>query len=466
MAPARIMVVEYESIVALDLKSKLERLGYDVVTSAGRGDDVPRQAGDTRPDLVLMDITVRGGFDGVAAAGQIRTRYNLPVVYLTAHSDPDTLDRAKVTEPYGYILKPFQERELHATIEIALYKHRAEEELRRHREHLEELLRARTAELIRANEYLQQEIGERQRMERELIRLERLRALEELSGGISHNLNNLLTGILGPAELLRTGSDDPVILEQTAVITESARRARDLVLRLTHALHANRESGLSSVPVNELVQQAIEATRPRWRDEATRLRVFEPFFTTKTDVGTGLGLATVHGAVMRWGGRIDVESAPGQGTRFTLHLPRWAEPARPDGEAGSAGSARARLLIVEDEEVVSRLLSQALSQTCDIAAVANGTDAVAQLVPGRLDVALIDLGIPGMPGDQVARHLERVDPGVVRVLVTGWELGPDDPRLELFDYLIRKPFELSEVHRVVARAMEQRVAGVTGNAQC
>ena len=82
----------------------------------------------TRPDLVLMDIMLEGDMDGVEAAGQIHERFRIPVVYLTAYADDDTLRRAKITEPFGYLLKPFNESELHTTIEIALYKHRVDEE--------------------------------------------------------------------------------------------------------------------------------------------------------------------------------------------------------------------------------------------------------------------------------------------------------------------------------------------------
>src|SRR5262249_14704168 len=93
------------------------------------GEEAIRLAEERRPDLVLMDIRLKGAMDGVAAAQEIRARFQLPVVYLTAYADDDTLGRARVTEPFGYILKPFQERELQTAIEMALYKHRSEREL-------------------------------------------------------------------------------------------------------------------------------------------------------------------------------------------------------------------------------------------------------------------------------------------------------------------------------------------------
>ncbi|MHC5034564.1 MAG: response regulator, partial [Planctomycetota bacterium] len=126
MANARIQVVEDESIVALDIKDNLEILGYNVVAVESSGEPAIQKAIETRPDLVLMDIRLKGEMDGIEAAQQIRAHLGTPVIYLTAYADEATLQRAKITEPYGYILKPFEERELHTTIEMALYKHRME----------------------------------------------------------------------------------------------------------------------------------------------------------------------------------------------------------------------------------------------------------------------------------------------------------------------------------------------------
>jgi diguanylate cyclase (GGDEF)-like protein/PAS domain S-box-containing protein len=130
MTQARILVVEDESIVAADIQDRLEALGYEVPATVGWGEKAVELAGALRPDLVLMDIQLKGRMDGIEAADQIRQRFNIPVVYLTANADHPTVQRAKVTEPFGYVIKPFEERELHTTIEVALYKHRAEQTLK------------------------------------------------------------------------------------------------------------------------------------------------------------------------------------------------------------------------------------------------------------------------------------------------------------------------------------------------
>jgi PAS domain S-box-containing protein len=131
-----ILIVEDEAIVAEDLAQKLRRLGYEIRGTTARGEAAVGLARDLRPDLVLMDIRLQGAMDGVEAAACIRSECALPVIFLTAHSDQATLQRAKLTEPFGYILKPFEELELQTHIEMALYKHQVDQELRRQREWL------------------------------------------------------------------------------------------------------------------------------------------------------------------------------------------------------------------------------------------------------------------------------------------------------------------------------------------
>lgn len=130
MSKSKILVVEDERIVALDIKNSLQELGYEVTGIASSGEDAIQKTIETNPDLVLMDIFLKGDLDGVEAAEEIRRSFNIPVVYLTAYSDENTLQRAKITEPFGYIIKPFKEREIHVVIETALHKHKMENKLK------------------------------------------------------------------------------------------------------------------------------------------------------------------------------------------------------------------------------------------------------------------------------------------------------------------------------------------------
>jgi PAS domain S-box-containing protein len=122
----RILIVEDEGIVARDLGNVLKRMGYTIAAIAASGEAAIRQTDALRPDLVVMDILLKGEMDGIVAANEIRSRFDIPVILLTAYADEDTLQRAKRAEPYGYILKPFDAKTLRSNVEIALYRHRME----------------------------------------------------------------------------------------------------------------------------------------------------------------------------------------------------------------------------------------------------------------------------------------------------------------------------------------------------
>src|SRR5262245_21335040 len=118
MSPPKILVVEYDRIVARDVQTRLTRLGYEVVGTTRSGQEAVRLAGELRPDLVLMDIRLEGAREGVDAAQEIHDRFELPVVYLPANTDDDTLRRACVTQPCRHTLKPLDERELRTAFDI------------------------------------------------------------------------------------------------------------------------------------------------------------------------------------------------------------------------------------------------------------------------------------------------------------------------------------------------------------
>lgn len=146
MSTARILVVEDDKLLTEEIQHMLSNLGYEVAGTASSGEEAIGRATETSPDLVIMDIVLKGSVDGVKAAEHISICLDIPVVYLSAHSDETTLQRAKITEPYGYILKPFEERELHTNIEIALYRHRMEKRLRENRKRLQSALEKANSE--------------------------------------------------------------------------------------------------------------------------------------------------------------------------------------------------------------------------------------------------------------------------------------------------------------------------------
>ncbi len=131
MSNERIMIVEDEWAIANDIQKCLKNLGYIVSSVTASGEKAIQVAEEEKPDLILMDIVLQGEMDGIEAARQIHTHLNIPIVYLTAYDSKGVLERAKITEPFGYIIKPFEERELFITIEMAFYKHKAEEKMKK-----------------------------------------------------------------------------------------------------------------------------------------------------------------------------------------------------------------------------------------------------------------------------------------------------------------------------------------------
>lgn len=138
MLPARILVVEDEKLISKSLQLQLGSLGYAIAGAASSGEDAVRQAIERQPDLILMDIHLGDGIDGVEAANLIRKEIDVPIIFLTAHSDDATLKRAKLAGPHGYLLKPYEDSDLKPAIEIGLYKHEAERQLAEYRRQLEE----------------------------------------------------------------------------------------------------------------------------------------------------------------------------------------------------------------------------------------------------------------------------------------------------------------------------------------
>lgn len=370
------------------------------------------------------------------------------------------------------------------------------------------------------------DITVRKRMEQDLIRSQRLRAIGELASGISHNLNNVLTAVLGPAMMLKRQQKDPKFQAQLELIVTASRRAADLVRRFRHSINQETAAACGSISVNDVVAEVVRLGRPRWKDEPearginievimelrpcpqvkatsaglfdvvtslcfnaldamptggtmtlstaatgnevilavrdtgvgmdeeTRTRIFDPFFSTKLTVGHGLGLSTAYAEVTKWGGRIEVESTQGRGSVFLLRLPVFTENRHQQKTAVKAPVERGRLLVVEDDGLVGRMLKRLLETKHELQLFASGQAALKVFDAGTYQAAVIDLGLPTLPGDALARKLRAIDPALATVLITGWELALHDPRRIAFDFCLNKPFrDLAEVETVVDRAV-------------
>ncbi|MFI5203448.1 MAG: response regulator [Flavobacteriales bacterium] len=157
MSKTNVLVVEDESIVAKDIQQSLTKLGYNVIGTAPTGEKALALVEEFRPDIVLMDIMLKGPMNGIEVAADVKENFGIPVIFLTAYADEGTLTRAKVTEPYGYIIKPFKEIDLHTSIEMALYKHKKESEILKEREILYQIVENKEAKnfiFVKANSRL------------------------------------------------------------------------------------------------------------------------------------------------------------------------------------------------------------------------------------------------------------------------------------------------------------------------
>jgi signal transduction histidine kinase len=515
MANAQIMLVEDERIVALHLQQQLASFGYDVVANVASGKQALQKIEEKRPDLVLMDINIEGEMDGIETASRIPPSYGIPVIYLTAYSEEATLERARATKPYGYLLKPFSERELHATIEMVLERDRAEKALRASEERL------------------------RQAQKMEIV--------GQLAGGVAHDFNNILAIIYGNLDLLDDALADRPDLRQ---IVQSAMKAASRGASLTHQLLAysrlqplaprvldvgklvvemtqllqrtlgetiavethvpgslwktlidpnQLESAILNLAVNardampnggklvteienavldaNYAEQHLEVTPGRYvmlavTDAGVGMskevveRALEPFYTTKpVGQGTGLGLSMVYGFVKQSNGHIKIYSEQGHGTTVKLYLPA-AEAERDDDRPATAQSELPMakqgevVLVVEDDPMVLRLAVQLLTrlgyQTVE---AHNGPAAIPILEQdGRIDLLFTDVVLPkGMNGAQLALEAQKRRPGLKVLYMSGYTANAiiHHGVLDQGVHLLTKPFRKLELAHKVRQVLDE-----------
>jgi signal transduction histidine kinase len=385
MVSKKIAIIEDEGIVALNLRYRLEAANYAVTGIADSVNSALSLVADTAPDLILMDVELKGQDTGIEIAQTIHDRWKIPVIFVTGYSDPDTLHSAKKTDPFGFLVKPIDLTELYSTIEIALQKHHDQQ-------HLKQLVEERTCELALANARLQLEVEERQRASSEIVQaIDELKELKSrFISTASHEFRTPLSIVLTSAELLeRLGSDCPE--ERRSRYVEKIREAvRSMTTILTNALtlrktdtegiepHPNSfdlhqfcvsllsdfprkielhhtgdctqvtlDTELLTLILQNLLSNAIKFSPP---DQPIELkvqcspnrviftvsdrgfgipkedlsRIFEPFHrakNTNTIAGGGLGLAIVKQCVELHGGTIDIKSELGRGTIVQVSLP-------------------------------------------------------------------------------------------------------------------------------------------------
>jgi signal transduction histidine kinase len=369
MTAPRILVVEDERIIALHLRQQLTKLGYDVPNAVSTGDHALRRVEESPPDLVLMDINLKGKLDGIATAAEIRRSCSVPIIFLTAYSEEHTLTRAAATNPQGYLLKPFSERELHAMIQVTLARCRAERASLAAQERLQQARKLAALRQLAGSvadevddllttlygqlevlgghavnepllaEPIQDAFGEAIATERLVRRLLEFAGRRKLSP-VAVTVNDLLARISGrlrqimgdaipvrmllQADLWQARIDPEQLGEAIANLAENARAAMPnggtLTIEAQNAV-VDQYPMSSGGDAGRYVLLSVIDTGTGMPEDVVE-RAFEPFFTTRASGGaSGLGLSLVFGFIRQSGGHIDIDSKPGSGTIIRIHLP-------------------------------------------------------------------------------------------------------------------------------------------------
>ncbi|MBD1829931.1 ATP-binding protein [Microcoleus vaginatus GB1-A2] len=357
-----ILIVEDELLIAKNLSYKLEKLGYKIADIVSSGADAIQRAGEMEPDLILMDIVIKGDIDGIETAAIINQELDIPIIYTTAYADDETLQRAENTGSYGYLLKPFKERELHATIKIALSKHQEAVKMQK----LIALAAAKSenrsrfismayhdlntplttiqlsAEMLEDSE-LQSASGTPNknvaRIKKAVSNMSGL--LEDIlmlskaeSGKVSLNLNpinatNFCTSILEELQPIVTDKHVVTFRAQTDPLHANldAKLLHHLLTNLlSNAIKYSPDGGNVSLELSCENQQIILCVRDEGigmtaEYQEKLFQEFERGANVGNIKGSGLGLCIVKHIVDLHGGTISVESAIGKGTTFIVALP-------------------------------------------------------------------------------------------------------------------------------------------------
>jgi signal transduction histidine kinase len=355
MAMTRIMLVEDEVIISRDVQRTLEKLGYVVCAAATSGEEAIAAALAVKPDIILMDIMLHGAIDGVDAAREIRSRLDVPIVFLTAFADDKILERAKLTRPYGYLIKPFEDRELHSTIEMAVYKHRTEDALNKQREKfISVLIHDMKGPLLAISGYVRRLSEGRAKSDEERMRVcgiitdaadSMLATIEDTSKALKEKaaLEKFSPRQVDFHGVLRTVlvNYSPQFQERSLGVFLNGVRIENARNISNCNIHADPEQMRSMIEnlVGNAVKYARSAVHVEVSQDGNGLtftvaddgpgipdvyqeKIFEEYYQAPGSVkGTGLGLFSVKKVVDNHGGGVIVSSLPDGGTRFEITLP-------------------------------------------------------------------------------------------------------------------------------------------------
>lgn len=506
---AKILIVEDEVLVGLDIKENLLALNYEIPELVVSAESALSYLENNTVDLVLMDIQLKGKMSGIEAAGIIQSKFVIPVLFTTAYATPEIIQEAREAQVYGYLLKPYKVNELHAAIEVALYKHTSEQN--------------------------------KQALDRQIQRAEKYASLRAMAGGIAHKFNNSIHAVLGnlslalrsippesperlfltqaekaawqaseiskqmhsfsgnnhtekikinlsvfieqlrhllkailPSNLLldvRLSDDlplisgDPVQLKQVvfAVMSnaiESYGKCKGTIIIKTSVLSCNKEDLIpirfgSFLKEGSYVKLEIQDFGCGI-DKKGLSKIFDPFYSTKF-IGRGLGLPASLGIVQAHLGSIKVESTPSVGTSVSILIPVFSKIKPVDQKLSNFFNQKS-ILVVDDEEVV-RLVTESMLKRAGfiVFTAANGAEAL-EIFKERfseISCILLDSTMPGLGSVETIKKLNLVSPLVKVLICSGYEEEEATKGLSRDNYIafIKKPFSMSTLIEKLSQAI-------------
>ncbi len=517
MPEIKILVVEDDTIASMDVQASLERIGYKVAATALTGEDAVRLCGELDPDLVLMDVRLEGEMDGVEAAEQITELYGTPIIYLTIFSDNETLSRAKVSGPYGFLLKPVDERDLRSAIEVALYKHKMERELRQARKETEAANAVKTSFLATISHELRtpmngvlgmtellllSDLPEEHKSNVELIKesamsllnvlnqildyskLEaRIQALRETEFRIRELLESVVTQYEGPARAkgIELGfSMDPnvpeLVLGDSGKLRQVVKNVVENAVKFTSEGRIDVEARLAHPSEYRGEQPAEDRVRLHVavRDTGCGIPpeklggIFECFtqvddYMTRKEGGLGLGLAISSRLATLLGGEIWTESEEGKGSVF--HITADLQPqdvVEAESDSGT-GSLRGLSILIADDDLISKTYFSRILEKhgCSVEAVDDGSKAVRRLAEEDYDLVLMDIQMPEMDGIEATRIIRAGKGGVRKpsipiVALTAHAMWGDEQRClhAGMDNYLAKPADIDTLSSVIRATLD------------